>query len=67
VISELTRAPTRPYLKTEKAELKRGLWRRLFGHHALAPGFRWLKAEQLIAERMIPVAVTRHLEMSSNN
>jgi hypothetical protein len=67
VVSERTRAPTRPYLKTEKAELKRGFWRRLFGHHALAPEFRWLKAEYLTAERIIPVAVTRHLEMSSNN
>ncbi len=40
---------------------------RLFGHRELAPGFRRLKAEQLTPERPTSVAVTRHLEMSSNN
>jgi hypothetical protein len=34
---------------------------RPFGHRELASGFRRLKAEWLIPERLIPVAVTRHL------
>jgi hypothetical protein len=35
---------------------------RPFGHQALAPGFRRLKAERLNPEWLTAVAVTRHLE-----
>jgi hypothetical protein len=33
---------------------------RPFGYQELAPGFRRLKAERLIPERLTAVAVTRH-------
>ena len=36
--------------------------RRPFGHRELAPGFRRLKAEGLMPERLTTGAVTRHLE-----
>ena len=36
---------------------------RPFGHRELAPGLRRLKAEQLTPERLITVAVTRHLSI----
>ena len=35
---------------------------RPFGLRGLAPGFRRLKAERLMPERLMPVADTRHLE-----
>ena len=38
---------------------------RLFGCWELAPGFRRLKAERLIPERLTTGAVTRHLECAS--
>ena len=38
---------------------------RPFGHQGLAPGFRRPKAEQLMPERLTPVAVTWHLEWVS--
>ena len=42
--------------------VRRGFRCRPFGHRELAPGFRRLKAERLIPERLTTVAVTRHLE-----
>ena len=40
----------------------REFWSRHFGHRELAAGFRRLRAEWLIPERLTTVVVTRHLE-----
>jgi hypothetical protein len=45
----------------------RKLRHRPLGHRELAPGFRRLKAELLATERLITVAVTRHLGICSHN
>jgi hypothetical protein len=37
------------------------------GRMELAPGFRRLKAERLIPERLTTVAVTRHLRMNQHD
>jgi hypothetical protein len=41
--------------------------RQPFGHRQQAPRFRRMMTERLTPERLITVAVTRHLEIRSHN